>query len=318
MRATAHLSRPAAAPAVIPPIIAGNTPPCCTDLIALRYNRSMMLDARQPQPDGKILVLDLDDTLLRADKTVTAAARDALARWLDAGHTIVVATGRPPRAVGHVLPPELADAIRIVYNGAHIVAGGCTIFRNEIAPDDVRTILRWTAESAPHWCVGLEIEDELFLNRETPKPGHYIVADLWEKCDQPAAKVIFLFPDTRDDLAPLLAMLPPTTRALISPKFSLVQVCGGQTNKATALHYLLQQWGRSFADVIAIGDDVNDVELVAQAGIGIAMANSVPDLLAVADWVTASNEEDGVPLAIDRLLAVENPANFGGRESAHP
>ena len=266
----------------------------------------MLLDARHPRPDGRILVVDLDDTLLLADKTVTAATRAALVRWQAAGHAVVVATGRPPRAVGPVLPPELADAIRIVYNGAHIVVGGCTIFRNEVAPEDVRTILQWADRCAPHWYVGLEVEDELYLNREMKKAGHYTVADLWEKCDQPAAKVLFLFPDTRDDLAPLLAMLPSSTRALISPKFSLVQVCGGTTNKATALQHLLLHWGRSFADVIAIGDDVNDVELVAQAGIGIAMANGVPDLLTVADWVTASNDEDGVALAIDQLLAAEN------------
>lgn len=258
--------------------------------------------ATLPQPGRKILVLDLDDTLLRCDKSVTAAGRAALARWQNAGHTIVVATGRPPRSVPGVLPPELVDAARIVYNGAHVIIAGCTVFRSEVAPADVRAILAWVAACAPHWHVGLEIEDELFLNREMAKPGHYTVADLWTKCDRPAAKVLFLFPDGRDDLAPLLAMLPPATRALISPKFSLVQVCGGQTNKATALHFLLEQWGRSFADVVAIGDDVNDVELVAEAGVGIAMANSVPDLVAVADWVTASNEEDGVALAIHRLL----------------
>ena len=95
----------------------------------------MLLDSRHPRPDGKILVVDLDDTLLLADKTVTATTRAALVRWQAAGHAIVVATGRPPRAVGPVLPPELADAIRIVYNGAHIVAAGCTIFRNEVAPE---------------------------------------------------------------------------------------------------------------------------------------------------------------------------------------
>jgi Cof subfamily protein (haloacid dehalogenase superfamily) len=273
------------------------------NLADLRYNRGMTLPCAPPYQHGKILVLDLDDTLLCTDKTVTGAARAALLRWQNAGHTVVVATGRPPRSVAPVLPPELTNAIRIVYNGARIVADGCTVFRNEIAPDDVRTILHWAATYAPHWCVGLEIDDELFLNREMSKAGHYTVADLWVKSDRPAAKVLFLFPDGRDDLTPLLAMLPPSTRALISPKFSLVQVCGGQTNKATALYYLLQQWERRFADVIAIGDDVNDVELVAQAGIGIAMANGVPELLAVADWVTAANDADGVALAIDRLLA---------------
>ena len=271
---------------------------------------AMTILLQPPPPNAKILVLDLDDTLLLADKSVTATTRAALVRWQTAGHVIVVATGRPPRSVAPVLPPELLDVVRIVYNGAHVVAGGQTIFRSEIAPEDVRTILRWADACAPHWCVGLEVEDELYLNRATQKPGHYTVTDLWQLCDRPAAKLLFLFSDGRDDLAPLLAMIPPSTRVLISPKFSLVQVCGQQTNKANALAFLLQRWGRTFADVIAIGDDVNDLELVQQAGIGIAVANSVPELLTLADWVTAANEEDGVARAIDRLL--------GGDESTTP
>lgn len=268
----------------------------------------MTQDHLRPRPDGRILVLDLDDTLLLTDKSVSAAARAALQRWQATGNTIVVATGRPPRSIVEVLPPELDDAIRIVYNGARIVADGCTVFRNEIAPDDVRSILSWADSHAPHWCVGIEIDDELFLNRAVNKPGGYTVADLWQKSDNPAAKILFLFPDGRDDLAPLLAALPPSTRALITPKFSLVQVCGCHTNKATALEHLLRQWGRSFADVIAIGDDVNDVEMVAHAGIGIAVANAVPELLAIADWITAANDEDGVALAIDRLLGTDGSA----------
>ena len=97
----------------------------------------------------------------------------------------------------------------------------------------------------PHWHIGLEIDDQLYLNRATPKPGAYMVADLPTLCDQPAAKVIFLFQEGRDDVTPLLNALPAKTRALITPKFSMVQLCGYTTDKAEALAFLLHKRGAS-------------------------------------------------------------------------
>jgi Cof subfamily protein (haloacid dehalogenase superfamily) len=250
-----------------------------------------------------ILALDLDDTLLRSDKTVSPRSVDALRRWLAAGHEVVVATGRPPRWIPDVLPPELLSAPRVAYNGAHVIVDGEVVYRNEIGPADVRAVVEWTQEMYPHWHIGLEIEDELYLNRETPKAGQYTVTDLESLCDRPAAKIIFLFPGEREDVGPLVAALPSSTRALITPKFSLVQLCGHTTDKADALAHLLAQRKQSFDSLAAIGDDVNDTQMLQRAGIGIAVDNALPEVKAAADWVTAAANDDGVALAIERLLA---------------
>jgi Cof subfamily protein (haloacid dehalogenase superfamily) len=251
-----------------------------------------------------ILALDLDDTLLRTDKTIGARTVAALRDWLTAGHEVIVATGRPPRWIQDALPPELHSAPRVAYNGAHAIVNGAVVYRNEIAPADVRSIVEWTQAFRPHWHVGLEIEDELFLNRATQKAGSYTVADLTGLCERPAAKLIFLFPEEREDLAPLLAVLPPTTRALITPKFSMVQLCSSTASKADALAHLLAQRNLGFEALAAIGDDVNDLEMLRSAGIGIAVDNALDEVKAAADWVTAAANADGVAVAIDRLLAM--------------
>ncbi len=250
-----------------------------------------------------ILALDLDDTLLRTDKTVSARSVDALRRWLAAGHEVFVATGRPPRWISDVLPSELLSAPRIAYNGAHVIVDGQVVYRNEIQPADVRAVVEWTQQMYPHWHIGLEIEDELFVNQETPKAGRYTVADLSPLCERPAAKIIFLFPGEREDVGPLVAALPSTTRALITPKFSLVQLCGHTTDKADALAHLLAQRNQTVDSLAAIGDDVNDTRMLAYAGIGIAVDNALPEVKAAADWITAAANDDGVAVAIDRLLA---------------
>jgi hydroxymethylpyrimidine pyrophosphatase-like HAD family hydrolase len=249
-----------------------------------------------------ILALDLDDTLLRTDKTISPRNRAALQRWLAAGHQIVIATGRPPRHIEDVLPLELHSAPRVVYNGAQVHINGEVVYRNEIDPDAVRTVLGWVERSMPDWHVGLEIDDTLYLNRPSRRPGPYVVTNLPDLCDRPAAKIIFLFPDGRGDMTPLLAALPPSTRALITPKFTMVQLCGRTTDKADALAFLLQQAGHAAETLVAIGDDVNDVDMVRNANIGIAVANAVDEVKAVADWITATNDADGVAIALEQIL----------------
>ncbi len=249
-----------------------------------------------------ILALDLDDTLLRTDKTIGERTVLALRRWLEAGHELIVATGRPPRWIDSVLPAELQSVPRIVYNGAQVIIEGKVIYRNEITPADVRAVLEWTAASRPHWHIGLEIDDVLYLNRAGGKTDARLVEDLLSMCDQPAAKIIFLFAEEREDMAPLLAALPVTTRALITPKFSMVQLCGSTTDKADALGHLLEQRGLTFDALAAIGDDINDSEMLRRARIGIAMGNALDEVKAAADWITDAANDDGVAAAIERLL----------------
>lgn len=253
--------------------------------------------------EPKVLALDLDDTLLRGDKSVSTTNLTALERWLDAGHDVVVATGRPPRSVDPVLPALLHHAPRIVYNGAQTIVDDQVVYANPLNKADVRHMLEWTERSGERWFIGLEIDDTLYVNRPFAKPGHFEVTDLMALWERPAYKMIFFFPEGRGDIAPLLAAVPPTTRVLVTPKFSIVQLNAGSANKATALEHLLAQRRRGMDAVVAIGDDINDIEMVHCSGYGIAVDNALPEVKAVADWIAPDNESDGVAHAIHRLLA---------------
>lgn len=251
----------------------------------------------------KVLVLDLDDTLLRSDKTISATNLAALTRWLAAGHEVIIATGRPPRSVKPVLPPMLLHAPRIVYNGAQAIIGDEIVFARPIPTQDVRHILEWSERSGEVWYIGLEINDALYVNRHFEKPGIFQVVDLMQLCEEPVYKIIFFFPDGHRDIEPLLAAIPPTTRALVTPKFSLVQLCARDANKFTALKQLLARRPPPPASVIAVGDDINDIEMVRCSDVGVAVANALPEVKAVADWIAPGADDDGVAYVIDRLLS---------------
>ncbi|MDE0463623.1 MAG: HAD hydrolase family protein, partial [Caldilineaceae bacterium] len=66
--------------------------------------------------------------------------------------------------------------------------------------------------------------------------------------------------------------------------------------------WLLERWGVGMEAVISFGDDVNDVEMVAEAGLGVAMSNAVPEVKAAADRMTVSNKEDGVAVVLEEFL----------------
>ncbi|RIK38376.1 MAG: hypothetical protein DCC57_20950 [Chloroflexi bacterium] len=96
--------------------------------------------------------------------------------------------------------------------------------------------------------------------------------------------------------------MPAGARALLSDKYSLVQILAASADKAEALRFVVERWQLDMSQVAAFGDDVNDVEMVRNAGLGVAVENAIPAVKAVANRVTRSNDEDGVALILAELL----------------
>lgn len=247
-----------------------------------------------------VIALDLDDTLLRGDGTVSSRTIATLRRWAQAGHRLVIATGRPPRSIAPALPAELLDLPRIAYNGAEVYVDGVKIYENLISTTTTRAIVAMVLEALPDCALGLEIDDVLYLNRPIRRTAPYEIADLPTVATRPAAKILFFHQDF-EALLPLLDALPGAARAMLSVKYDLVQILAASADKADALRVLVARWGLGMERVIAFGDDINDVDMVAASGVGVAVANAVPEVKAVADRVTLSNDEDGVAVCLEEF-----------------
>ena len=271
----------------------------------------------------RVLALDMDDTLLRSDGTISDPTLDLLQRWRAAGNLVVIATGRPPRSIAGSLPEMLHDVPWIAYNGAEIRHTGRTIFSDLMPVDEVRQLVAWTQSALPGWRVGIEMDDTLYINRHiAPARPHVFVDDLLTVAQRPAAKVILSPAEWRPigqaptdaanhdgaasrpfaPLEPLLAQLPPATRPMLSERYQLAQFMSATADKAVALRHVVETWGLTMAHVIACGDDVNDVDMLRVAGVGIAMDNAIDTVRAAADRVTLTNDEDGVAAVLQELL----------------
>lgn len=249
----------------------------------------------------QIAAIDLDDTLLRSDGTLSPQTLTLLEQWQATGRRIVIATGRPPRSIGRSLPETLHGVPWICYNGAEIRLADAPIYQNLVPAADVYEILTRIQQATPSLLVGVEIDNVLYLNRTAHRTTPYEVADLFA-LDKPAAKVL-LFSENAEPLARLAFDLPITSRVLYSARYPhFIQIIGCTTDKAEALRTLVGEWHMTMADVVAFGDDTNDMEMVRDSGLGVAMDNAVEEVKAVAAHVTKSNDEDGVALVLAALL----------------
>lgn len=255
----------------------------------------------RPTCPVRVVALDLDDTLLRSDGTISPRTVDLLRAWRAAGHYVVIATGRPPRNIAEALPDDFHQVPWITYNGALVFEDGVKIYENLMSVEDTRQIVSLVQDSLPSCTLGLEIDDILYLNQAAKRPIAYQLANLIEIASAPSAKVLFWHNDFAA-LDPLLSGLPAGARALLSDKYSLVQILAASADKAEALRFVVERWQLDMSQVAAFGDDVNDVEMVRNAGLGVAVENAIPAVKAVANRVTRSNDEDGVALILAELL----------------
>jgi Cof subfamily protein (haloacid dehalogenase superfamily) len=251
-------------------------------------------------PEISVVAVDLDDTIVRSDGAISDRTLDALHAWEAGGGRVIIATGRPPRSTRHI-PHRLHHLPWICYNGAVIHHGESVLYEDFISGEDTRLIVETILTAGADVRVGVEIGDVLYINQPVDRPGVRHVADLLSVANQPSAKVILPIDHYRQ-IEPLLTAFPASARVLLSEKYKIVQIMPYATSKERALRHLLDGWGLSMANVVAFGDDVNDVEMVAEAGIGVAMDNAVPEVKAVADRITATNDEDGVALVLEELI----------------
>ncbi|NUO61473.1 MAG: HAD family phosphatase [Hamadaea sp.] len=258
----------------------------------------------------KLVVTDLDGTIVRTDGTVSARTDAAFDRVRDAGIPIVGATGRGPRLTG-MSRGDLPSADYFVLGG-----GGRVLDLTGEEPRvlrDLRFPGRVLAELMP------QLEAEFGPLQLTVEALDAENAPLWSEWEQ------WPYPDpielrTRDEMfaasiikgflqvAPELgARLTQEARhrdvEIIQAWPGFVEIHPHGVDKATGLTVVTELLGIDPADVLVFGDQLNDVASFAWAGHRVAVANGHPTLLRMADEVTAANDADGVAEYLERLFS---------------
>lgn len=270
----------------------------------------------------KLIGFDLDGTLLTSEKKLTERTRKALEDAICQGVVLVPATGRPLSGV----PQELLTFPGIRYvvtaNGARVldIAEGKILFEELLPYEKCGEILKIFEKYdtlREIYFEGIGYADQEALDRiecyqENPAMQNYIV-----ETRRPVMSTRSKFEEeTRgmDKIQAFFAKMEEKDKASeeISEKISDVEVTGALSNnievnakgihKGNALLKLGELLHINKEEIMAFGDGKNDSKMLETVGCGVAMANSVPEVLKAADMVTESNDDDGVAKIIEQYV----------------
>jgi hypothetical protein len=269
--------------------------------------------------DIQLLVLDIDGTIAGQSNDIREPVKQAIRSAQAKGIQVAIATGRMycsalrfHQEVGSTLP-------MLAYQGAWIQDPATQKIHQHLP------VSRTTAEQLlDHFeseplrsllSVHFYINDQLYVRELTPETQLYAkradiqpipVGDLRKTLTADTTKVLALSDDTaiiEQLLGNLRTKYTPAELYLTKSVATFFEATNPAANKGTAVRYLAEELlGLSAQNVMAIGDNFNDVEMLEYAGLGVAMGNAPADVQAIAQWVAPSVEEDGAAVAIEAFV----------------
>jgi hydroxymethylpyrimidine pyrophosphatase-like HAD family hydrolase len=257
-----------------------------------------------------IVATDLDGTLIRSDGTVSERTRRALRRVHEHGGTVVFVTGRPIRVMADVVAKTSVAGIAVCANGALVydLDANVMIDQRGLDPDAALRLALAIREIVPEAAFAVESgikfgREPLFLTM-WPDPDELVadVADLLVTLP-PAKLLVRRGGESLADVYEKIVALAGGEAMVTRSTETLVEIAGAGVSKAVALAQVAANRGVTADAVVAFGDMLNDLPMLAWAGHAVAVANAHPDVLAAADEITASNDNDGVALVLERLFS---------------
>ncbi len=272
--------------------------------------------------DIRLIAFDLDETLLNAEKILTARNRTALERAADKGILIVPTTGRLLKGI----PAEIRDfpflRYAVTINGAAVfdVTTGENLYSAEIPLDDAIEIMSYLDQFPIIYDCYQDntgwMTRTMWEQAEVFAPNAYYVRSIrTNRAPVPDLKEFLKERGNSVQKIQLFALDPVLRTTLLQEiprRFANLAVSSSVTrnveinhkdaNKGAALLALASHLGLDRSQVMAFGDGLNDVSMIRAAGIGVAMQNAVEEVKAAADLITGSCEDSGVAQTIEKIL----------------
>jgi Cof subfamily protein (haloacid dehalogenase superfamily) len=277
--------------------------------------------------DIRLLVVDIDGTISGPDNQVSDRVRTALHQVQAKGIPVALATGRMYNSALRFHQIVQSRLPLIAYQGAWIQdPQDNTLHQHVPLPiDRAKELLSYFAQPhlQPHISIHLYLDDQLHVQELGPDTQDYtdrakippiLVDDLAALLDdlrsvgehRAPTKLLAMSQDTTliaNTLADLKTRYPSDQMYLTTSTATFLEAAHPTVNKGNAVRYLAESvLGLSLSQVMAIGDNCNDQEMLDVVGLGVAMGDAPESVKSAANWVTANVEADGAALAIEKFL----------------
>jgi hypothetical protein len=273
--------------------------------------------------DIKLIVVDIDGTISGDANQVNDAVKQAIKAAQAKGVKVAIATGRMYRSAVRFHELIGSDLPLISYQGAFIKDPKTNelVGHWPVDIDQALSLLDDLGEYATHdqLSIHIYVNDELYVRKMTPQTEAYaersqvrvnVVGDLREfltgKSTEPPTKILALS-DTAELVTEMLRVLKgrytPQELYLTKSVATFFEATNPIANKGTAVKHLAENiLGFERSQVLAIGDNFNDLEMIEYAGIGVVMGNAPESLKPLGDWLAPTVENDGAAAAIAKFV----------------
>ena len=266
----------------------------------------------------QIAFSDIDGTLLNKERVPSELLKKEVARITEANVPFILISSRMPSAMTHIQATlNISGLPLICYNGGLVLVDDKVIHTCSIPVEAVQVIHElnsgnefhislynqddWYVESMDYWAKREENNTKV---SPTIKPTSEVI-HAWKASNKGAHKVMCMGDKNElDKLVTALTSQFADQLHLYRSKDTYLEIANKEISKLTGINTLLANRypGLSLTNCIAFGDNYNDIEMLEAVGLGVAVANAKPEVLAVTDKTTESNYENGVANALARFV----------------
>lgn len=270
----------------------------------------------------RLVCIDIDGTLLTSQNVLSQGTLSAVERVTNINKVPVVLTAaRPPQAVERIYAELGLSCPAICFNGALVLnkcrQEDCSVMQSFTIDGSHLTAVdriaaaagtsvhyykawQWLTQKRDDWTR----QEEVIINKKAMLTDTGLEIETWTAANDGPHKILLMGTESQLESARhLLQKDPGDNLAVYKSKPTYLEITNRQASKAFALSILLKKYGLTPTQAIAIGDQYNDIAMLQLAGLGIAMANAPDDVKDQADFITTSNDEEGIKLALDKFIA---------------
>ena len=260
----------------------------------------------------KLIATDIDGTILKPDFEFSPKLKECVRKLTQNGIKVVLVTGRMHKATTFLAKELGIDTPVVSYQGGMIKDNcekGKVHYRKDLDPQKAKEILKWAKANNIH--INLYMDDILYVEEDNDTIKKYTDArfieykvcnfdDLEIKNVNKVLAIKYGDAQTVTDWVNYLSEKYPDLYIVKSTPY-FCEISHKDARKSCAVEYLCKEWGICKDEVLAIGDQNNDIELLKAGGIKVAMGNATEELKACADFVTDTVDNDGWVKAVEKF-----------------
>lgn len=268
--------------------------------------------------DYKIIALDLDGTLTNSEKVITPKTKAALIKFQEKGGKIILASGRPTMGIypqAKVLHLDEFGGYILAFNGGRVI--DCktdeTMFQTEFPLKYIPEIMEVIKDypvgintyEGDKIIVGNNLNDYTRLEAKINDMDIKFVDDFVSYVNFDINKCLLHGePSEILKLEEILSEKYKGELGIFKSEAFFLEIVPNGIDKAASIDKLLKTIGIKTEECIACGDGFNDVSMIEYAGLGVAMSNAKDGVKAVADFITLSNDEDGIAYVLEKMATL--------------